>query len=105
MSKTVELLLQRRKVAPQEFNRSFDRANIRWEFFFKRHRIDLDNPQTYPIGLRDEQLYAQVMERILTGDDDFSPLLSIAQITKHSLQILEDELALAHKANIADEFR
>jgi hypothetical protein len=68
MSKTVELLLQRRKVAPEEFRRSFDRENFRWEFFFKRHRIDLDNPRTYPIGLRDEQLYAHVMERILTGD-------------------------------------
>lgn len=104
MSKTVELLLQRRKVAPQEFNRSFDRENFRWEFFFKRHRIDLDNPRTYPIGLRDEQLYADVMKRILTGFD-VSPLLTIEQITEHSLQILEDELALAHKANIADEFR
>lgn len=99
MSKTVELLLERRRVEPSEFVRKKGAGFHRWEILLIENGLELDDPRTYPSGKRDEKLYEIVMERILTQIDLAPPMLTIQEITKQSLALLARELSLSHQYN------
>lgn len=100
MSKTVKLLLERREIEPSEFTEQRDRANYRWRIFLHENLIELDDPRTYPSGKRDEELYELVMERVLTQIDLAPPpMLTIDNITKQALAVLERELSVSHFYN------
>lgn len=107
MNKGIEILLERRKTHPEEFMGRLDKfERSRWNRFLRNCAVDLDQPNTYPVGSEGEYFTKEVMNRLLT-QSDLRPesILTAAAITEQSLKILEDNLKFSHYANIQDEFK
>jgi hypothetical protein len=100
MNKGVEILLERRKTNPEEFRGRLDRfERSRWNALLRNFQVDLDQPNTYPLGEPGEIFAREVMDRVLTARDLLpSGLLTAAAITEQSLKILENEFTKVYSS-------
>lgn len=96
MDKGIELLLERRKMYPEEFKKGG-----RWDTFLRVWDIDLDTPERHYGALRFKYttLHEAVMRKLLEGEESDDGVPTIEKITKQTLKILGDELAKAHWIN------
>lgn len=96
MDKGIELLIDRRKMFPEEFSNGG-----RWVEFLRLWRIDLDAPETHGnvFKFKHATFHEAVLNKLLVGEEPVNGILTIEEITKQSLQILEDELARLYKLN------
>lgn len=100
MNKGVEILLQRRKTNPEEFEADLNTyAYGRWLSILSSYGVCLDNPSTYPVGDKGVEFANKVMEELLVTDEPVNSLLTIEQITKHSMKLLHDALDKTHRIN------
>ena len=86
MDKGIELLLERRKMYPEEFKKGG-----RWDTFLRVWDIDLDTPERHYGGLRFKYttLHEAVMRKLLEGDQPRP--LTIENLTEQALDLLEKE--------------
>jgi hypothetical protein len=104
MSKGIELLLARRKTNPEEFVGRLDTFELsRWNNFLRTFDINLDQPNTYPVGENGKNFTKEVIDRLLTQSDlRPSALLVTATITERLLKISEDTLSKAYSARTSE---
>ena len=104
MNKGIELLLARRKTNPEEFVGRLDTFEpSRWNNILRTFGIDLDQPNTYPVGENGKNFTKRVMDRVLTQSDlRPSALLTTAAITEQSLKLLEDVFSKAYNAHTSE---
>jgi hypothetical protein len=70
MDKGIELLIERRKMYPEEFKEDGFKEIGRWVDFLRLWRVDLDDPDSFPSPAlcNSEHFHDAVMRKLLEGD-------------------------------------